>query len=250
MVFDKFSAENGNTCSFIAFGSKEAGTASWTDFGPQIIVEGDGTLKARSGNGNGELVSTSNASVKLETGQSYRIRLDINVQDHTYDAWVIYPDGTAEQFGTAARFRTNMDEITLFAVEDSDNVNEFRLSSFKLSTYTDAPLEPDEPHKDSIEPIGIYEGKLSIEKELMGNTVALTIKALDGDMTDIGSLSLICAEYGSDGSLINAQISSGEITENGLTLMTELPQSGTYKIMLWDEQQRPVMEGITEITNQ
>lgn len=246
VVFDKFSAENGSTCSFIAFGSEEAGTASWNNFGPQIIVEGDGTLKARSGNGNGELVSTSNASVKLETGQSYRIRLDINVPEHTYDAWVIYPDGTAEQFGTAARFRTNMDEITLAAVQDSDNVNEFKLSSFKLSMYTDAPLEPDEPHKDSIEPIGIYAGKLSTEKELSGNTAVFTIKALDGDMTDIGSLSLICAEYGSDGSLINVQISSGEITENGLTLATELPQSGAYKIMIWDTRQRPIMQGITE----
>lgn len=81
-----YSKTNGSTCSFIAFANSNDTTLSWGYSGPQIIIEGDGTLKARNGSGKGKVNGTSNALKKLELNTDYKISVNIDPVSHKYDA--------------------------------------------------------------------------------------------------------------------------------------------------------------------
>lgn len=140
MSFEQFSSQSGVSCSFIAFINSDATNFGWEKYGPQIIVEVDGSLRARIGDGKGNRVSTTTASRKLELGEVYKIRMDIDTENDEFDAWVVYPDGVEEQFGKDAHFRTNLTDVGKVAVEDSDNINKFNVTDFKISTYTDEPI--------------------------------------------------------------------------------------------------------------
>lgn len=146
MSFEQFSSQSGVSCSFIAFINSDATNFGWEKYGPQIIVEVDGSLRARIGDGKGNRVSTTTASRKLELGEVYKIRMDIDTENDEFDAWVVYPDGVEEQFGKDAHFRTNLTDVGKVAVEDSDNINEFNVTNFKISTYTDAPIVEESPN--------------------------------------------------------------------------------------------------------
>ena len=89
--------------------------------------------------------------------------------------------------------------------------------------------------------------KLDIKKEIVNNSLVFTITPVSGSVQRISDLRLYRAEYNSEGRLIDIEIGKNTLTNDSLTITADLPTSNNYKFMLWDSEQKPIINAITNI---
>lgn len=95
-----------------------------------------------------------------------------------------------------------------------------------------------------IEPIGDYTDKILIKKTV-NNNATFAITPLNG--SDLSEIKLFVAEYSETGSLKNVKLGTNSIVNDSLFITVDLPTSNNYKFMLWDKNQKPLVDAITNI---
>ena len=98
-------------------------------------------------------------------------------------------------------------------------------------------LPSESPSITDITPIGNYNGKVKIKKEINGNEIMLTVIA---EETVVSEVMLFAAKYGDGGELIGVKAVKGENNNGIITVKTEIPDADSFRIMLWDKTNRPV----------
>ena len=94
------------------------------------------------------------------------------------------------------------------------------------------------------EPIGKYADKITIDNDVADGKAVFTITPLDSSTDEIPSVTLYLAEYNDNGQL--SSVKKGVKNTDGKLEIT-LPTTNNYKLMLWDNDQCPLINAITNI---
>ena len=130
--------------------------------------------------------------------------------------------------------------LTIKATVKTDNVS---LMSVEFGTV---PLTFDVTVKVKFpsEPIGKYADKITIDNDVADGKAVFTITPLDSSTDEIPSVTLYLAEYNDNGQL--SSVKKGVKNTDGKLEIT-LPTTNNYKLMLWDNDQCPLINAITNI---
>lgn len=117
------------------------------------------------------------------------------------------------------------------------------ISSFN-SSLLNATIHYNSSMPERFEPLDVR-----IEHNVLGGQSQFTVTANNTDMAEeLPRITLFLAEYDNNGILTNIRKGiNGSISENSMSITSELPSSDNYKFMLWDINQYPLMEAITDI---
>ncbi|MGN0183446.1 MAG: leucine-rich repeat protein [Candidatus Ornithomonoglobus sp.] len=139
--------------------------------------------------------------------------------------------------------------IIKFSVDSvPENAFDVRVESGNTGSEEATPL-PADTQGTLLQSLGDYADKIEIRSEINDDEMLLTIKSVNDSMelSDLGA-KLILAEYDNDGSLTSVrQFDDTSINDGVLTINAGLPQSNSYKFMLWDEKQCPLTNVITQV---
>ena len=113
--------------------------------------------------------------------------------------------------------------------------------SFKSDSYV---VLINEGTVEEITPIGKYYDSVKIEKQVVGDKAVFTITPVGGNADEIPSVTLYLAEYNDNGQL--SSVKKGVKNTDGKLEIT-LPTTNNYKLMLWDNDQCPLINAITNI---
>lgn len=104
------------------------------------------------------------------------------------------------------------------------------------------------PAPNEVAPIGDYVGKVEITKEVGEDSIILTVTPVDGSV-DLSGAVMFMAEYSDSAEAItNVNSDAAVVGEDGaITVTAPLSSAQSYKYMLWDKNQSPIIEPITSI---
>ena len=114
-------------------------------------------------------------------------------------------------------------------------------------TPTAIPSETPAENVWSVSAIGNYANKVNIVYTPLDDKIEFTIKAIDGDVSDIANLDLFIAEYSEEYKLDNLIFGTSEIVDNALKITADMPKSDMYKVMIWNKNLVPIIEALTSI---
>ena len=100
----------------------------------------------------------------------------------------------------------------------------------------------DDAQSEMVDPIGKYIGKVKVTR--FANK--FTVTSLDTGFVDLNNIRLFLAEYDERGMLTSVKSGAVQISDNVLTLISDLPLSDNYKLLLWDSNQTPITDVITK----
>ncbi|PYI56378.1 DUF5018 domain-containing protein [Paenibacillus flagellatus] len=95
-----------------------------------VRLNADGTFDARDGDGYGR-----DAVVRYRKGETYRVRLAVDVAARTYDVWIVSPDGTETRLAAGYRFRTGaapLDDVGQIVVVSTLLDGSFRIDGHSV----------------------------------------------------------------------------------------------------------------------
>lgn len=104
------------------------------------------------------------------------------------------------------------------------------------------------PAPNEVAPIGDYVGKVEITKEVGEDSITLTVTPVDGSV-DLSGAVMFMAEYSDSAEAItNVNSDAAVVGEDGaITVTAPLSSAQSYKYMLWDKNQSPIIAPITSI---
>jgi len=118
------------------------------------------------------------------------------------------------------------------------------LDSITVTEFIEGEEPPFDP-SELIESLGSYGKMVEVKKLVKDNMITLTITPKTSEGVDVSGMKLCIAEYNSDNVLTGIKIAEGELSDNCLTITTEIPESNHYKLFLWDTKLQPVIRAIT-----
>lgn len=123
-----------------------------------------------------------------------------------------------------------------FIFEFQDALGNTGTATAKVDWINEVPLPP----VDTMEPIGEYNNTVRIEKCITEDRLMFTITSLTGQ--ELPQFNLFIAEYDEDGSLTKVQVGNCIIQDNSVVISANLAGFNRYKIILWDDTQRPLID--------
>ncbi len=123
-----------------------------------------------------------------------------------------------------------------FIFEFQDALGNTGTATAKVDWIDEVPLPP----VDTMEPIGEYNNTVRIEKCITEDRLMFTITSLTGQ--ELPQFNLFIAEYDEDGSLTKVQVGNCVIQDNSVVISANLAGFNRYKIILWDDTQRPLID--------
>ncbi len=92
--------------------------------------------------------------------------------------------------------------------------------------------------------VGKYEENITLETNVHNNKIEFTATAL----SDIGipeEMDIYVAQYDANGTMTGIKKAESGFTDGECRVSADMPESGSYKVMLWDENNTPVIEAIS-----
>ena len=130
--------------------------------------------------------------------------------------------------------------LTIKATVKTDNVSLMSVDFGTVPLTFDVTVKVKFPS----EPIGKYADKITIDNDVADGKAVFTITPIDSSTDEIPSVTLYLAEYNDNGQLNS--VKKGIKNTDGKLEIT-LPTTNNYKLMLWDNDQCPLMNVITNI---
>ena len=105
-TFEFDATANGNNID-VCIGTASGEVSGWGDLATTVRFFTDGYFDARDGS-----VYTADANVAYSSGNTYHIRMDVNVPSHIYDVYITPPGESEVALGSDYAFRTGTEGVT------------------------------------------------------------------------------------------------------------------------------------------